>query len=280
MLRTGLMVHRSIFFICFLASVAIAQTAREPFAIKQLQAEEASAKKDFDAAIRLYTEAIELFPKLNEVTPEFRDSTKTAASLRYESLHRLYLGRFWAYLRNGLEKEAQADVTRSLIVLNEKIDRSLKEGRSLRKKVDLEAERRLDRPSSHNSILLAAGTVFFGVSSTCRTVRSIYRDDPRLSNSVPRRFLLDEKIVNTLAAIDAPCQEARFGRAEVAATAMIEVQNRSQNFIALSLANELVFDFPKNADAYRLRARVNRYLGDERQALTDEEKANDLGRET
>ena len=278
MLRNGMVISRSIIFIFILTSGVFAQAAREPYAIKQSQAREAVLKKDFESAIRLYSEAIVLFPKFDEYTPQPNGPGAPDVLHRYDDLRDLYLGRFRAYLHKGLEMEAQADLTRSLIVIKAKIDRSLNEGKALYSKVDIDAERRIKRPSVHNSTLLEAGSVFSIVVSTCRTVRSIYRDDPRLVNSIPKRFLLDERDVNALASIDATCQEARFARANVAATAMIDVQNRSQNFIALSLANELVIDFPNNADAYRLRARVNKYLGDEKQSTADEEKANELVR--
>lgn len=71
-------------------------------------------------------------------------------------------------------------------------------------------------------------------------------------------------------------EEALFGKAEAYAASMIEVGNKGHSFWALKSADELIAAFPKNVEAYRLRAKINRHWGGEEAASADEQKAKEL----
>lgn len=263
------------------ALVAHAQGPVDPFRVKQKEAVEYLKKKDYDTALRLYSEAIELFPKTDEFTPKLKTPLASEGNLspgEYRGLDALYMGRFWVYLGKNETELAQADLNRSLIVLDTEKKREYKRARSLRSSVSLERERKIENPHSHNSELIRSAFLFNVIGQSCSRGRSKYTYSLKkdFGPTIPEKFLLDKTAASLLLQLGKTCEAARFGEAEAFATSAIELNNRSHAFNTLKLANELVQSYPQNGEAYRLRSKVNRFLGNEQQAILDDQKVREL----
>lgn len=257
------------------------QTSADLFRIKQNEGTDAFKKKDFDRALVLYSEAIDSFPKADAFTPLPKESTPGEDRLappEFRGLENLYLARFWVHLAKNDSDSAQADLNRSLIVLDKEKKRELDRARSLRSSVNLEIERKIPDPSSHNSDLIRAGFMFNIIGQSCSRIRNSYTYKPKkdFGPTIPQRFLSDKDAASLLSAIEKTCETAKLGEAESFTMSAIELNNRARTFQALKLANELVQRYPQNVEAYRLRSKVNRAMGNEQQALHDDQKVKDL----
>ncbi len=262
-------------------SAGFGQISVEAFRLKQREAAASVKKGDLEAALRLYSEAIEVFPKSDDFTPLPRVPAPEEGNLaprEFRGLDILYLSRFWVHLAKKDDDLAQADLNRSLIVLSKEKKREVADARLSRSTIDLERERKIENPNSFNSELIKAGFMFNVIGQSCNRIRSTYIYNPKkdYGPSIPERFLKDRVVVDLLSDLDKTCESARFGEAEVYATSAIELSNRERSFQALKLANELVQRYPRNADAFRLRAKVNRFMLNDHQALLDEQKAKEL----
>lgn len=134
-------------------------------------------ERDFGLAITFYAEAIDLFPKLDAFTPKNKTpepSEGNLASGEYRGLDILYLRRFWAYLGKNETELAQADLNRSLVVLNLELGRDFERAKSLRSAVRIEVEGKIENPHAHNSDLIKAGFLFGGIGWSCSRIKSRY----------------------------------------------------------------------------------------------------------
>lgn len=262
-------------------SAGFSQINVEVSRVKQEEAAASFKKGDLEAALRLYSEAIEVFPKSDDFTPLPRVPAPEEGNLaprEFRGLDMLYLSRFRVHLARNDDDLAQADLNRSLIVLSKEKKREVAEAQLGRSRIDLERERKIENPNFFNSELIKAGFMFNIIGQSCNRIRSTYTYNPKddYRRSIPERFLKDRAVVDLLSDLDKTCESARFGEAEVYATSAIELRNRERSFQALKLANELVQRYPRNADAFRLRAKVNRFMLNDQQAVRDEQKAEEL----
>jgi len=281
MTKRSLMAFWTVVFLFTFSIIAYGQRSPEPYRVKQNEAVAALKERDFESAIRLYSHAIDLFPKLDAFTPKRKIPEPAEGNLapgEYRGLDSLYLGRFWAYLGKHETESAQADLNRSLTVLDLELKREYERAKTLRSSVKIDVEKKIESPNSHNSDLIKAGFLFGGIGWSCLRIKSRYTYSPKrdFGGTIPEKFLKDETAVKLLNEIRSTCEAAQFGKAEVYMVSMIELRIRSHNFAALQLANELVRDYPTNIESYRLRSKVNRFLGNEEQALFDEQKVKDL----
>lgn len=279
--RSGWITCWTLTFLLFLVSTEYGQRTPEVYRTAQGKAVAAMKERDFGSAIKLYAEAIDLVPKLDEFTPKIKTAESSEGNLapgEYRGLDTLYLGRFWAYLGKNETELAQADLNRSLIVLNLELGRDFEKAKSLRSAVKIEIEKKIENPNSHNSDLIKAGFLFNGIKWSCSRIYSRYTYSPKIDfgPTIPQRFLSNESVLKLLAEIGKHCEAAQFGEAEAFVSSMIDLQNRSHNFVGLKLANELVAGFPKKIESYQVRAKVNRFLGNEQQASFDEQKVREL----
>jgi tetratricopeptide (TPR) repeat protein len=258
-----------------------AQQPPEPWQMKMLEAAGKMNDGDYDAAIVLYSEALDLFPKDSAFVPKVRILTKYEKNVEpqeYRGLNGLYLARFGAYLAKGDEYRAQMDFNSNLRVRKMYSERRLSRANELRAEVRLENERRLEQPNHTNSKLIKAAALFTDATTNCLQTLSESRYEwlKGVRGQVPERFVKDPEASQLLDKISKICEVAGIGNVEARVYSAIDVQNRSMRFSALQASNELVFRYPTNAHALRLRARIAREWGLVEQALSDELKANEL----
>lgn len=251
----------------------------EPARLAAERAAAAMRTGDFDAAIRHYTEAIDLFPKTDAFTPKSRvpDTAQGAfASDEYRGLDILYFGRFSAHLRKKDLTSAETDLQNSLVVVVGEVTRDLARARSRRSNVDLAAERKIDQPNSHNSELMRAASLFVNIDYRLSSIRARYSSDWRSEKTIPKELTSKEPFVKLLDEIRKAREAAQFGKAEAYVVSAVDVLDRSNNFWALKYANEVVVAYPGNIEAYGLRAKVHRFLGNEQPALEDERRIEQI----
>lgn len=261
-------------------SLSSAQTPPEAYVEVAKQAAAALKARDLDTAIRLYTEAIDIFPKIDAFTPKSKPRLATdrdAEINEYSGLDRLYRERVWAYWDKKDADRAEADANASLIVIQKQIERNAGLAGRLRSGVDLAAEKKNGNPNSYNSMLIKAAFSFGVIKMQCTAVFDIYRMDALIERmSPPRAIMAKQSVADNIVILRDKCRAAQYGEAEAFSTVVVETGNRTYFFTAQKVANELVVAFPSDAESYRVRARVNRYLGNERQALADEQKVTEM----
>lgn len=268
-------------FVLLLAALAafpvFAQRAKEPYAEASQRAAAAMNRGDYGAAVELYTEAINLFPKIDAYTPKNKKlklSGGGTLETPYTGLEALYWSRARAYLIKRNLNEAEIDYAGAMTVLKYEIAKNIDKAKSLRRNADIKKERENGHSDIYNSSL--ARTAFdFGVAmQACDKAK--YLNQKRIRFYQELKIPLAEKNIKGFDEVLKYQEEAYFGKAEAQATLMIEVENRAYAFWALKSSDELIAAFPDNVEAYRLRAKVNRHWGREAAALADEQKAEEL----
>jgi hypothetical protein len=257
----------------------LAQETKEPYLEAAQRAGEAMRKGDLSAAIELYTEAVNLFPKNDAYTPKNRKIKLADGKFietPYTGLESLYWSRGAVYLSRRNMKEAEIDFANALTVLKYDTAKNIEKAKSLRRRADIKKERENGRSTIYNSDL-ARSAFDFGVAlDTCRKAKYFNQKRRRFYQELKMPLAPEEQNIRGFDEIVKYEEAAIFGRTEAQATLMIEVENKAYAFWALKSANEFIAAFPGNVEAYRLRARINRYSGREADAAADDQKAGQL----
>ena len=256
-----------------------AQQTKEPYAEASQRAAAAMNRGDYGAAVELYTEAINLFPKIDAYTPKNKKlklSGGETLETPYTGLESLYWSRARAYLMKRNLNEAEIDYASAMTVLKYEIAKNIDKAKSLRRNADIKKERENGRSDIYNSSLARAAFDFSHALQAYDKAKYLNQKRQKFYWELKIPLAPAEKNIKGFDEILKYQEEAYFGKAEAQATLMIEVENRAYAFWALKSADELIAAFPDNVEAYRLRARVNRHWGREAAALADEQKAGEL----
>lgn len=258
-----------------------AQGAKEPYLQAVQFAGQAMRQKDYDAAIKFYTEAIDLFPKVDAFTPKNKKiklANGEFEEIPYEGLDSLYSARAKAYLQKDNLDAAEADYMNSLTVIKYKIVGSLENAKKYREDVDISKEKKIGIAGWHNSDLVRAVYAFETVLQLTQKAKWLSYENEIHSNLTIRRLKPTAKtrILAFIEEIIKFNEDAHLGKTEAYATSMIEVGNKAHNFSALKSADDYVAAFPNSIKAYRLRAKIYRHWGREAEALADEQKIKEL----
>jgi tetratricopeptide (TPR) repeat protein len=271
-----------IFALLFAATTAVsvlAQQPKEPYLEAAERAALAMRERDFDAAIRFYTEAIDLFPKINAYVPKNRVIKLADGKFTenpYTGLDTFYASRAVARLNKRELKAAENDYADALKVLKHEIKKNLDKANNSRGSADIKKESKIGLAHHQNSDLMRAVFSFSGALTACE--KAVWLNRKRKENYRDLRIPLsmDEQNIAGFDEIVKDKEKSLFGRAEAYAVSAIEAENKAHSFWALKYADELVAAFPNNIEAYRLRAKVNRHWKRDEAALADDRKAADL----
>lgn len=275
-------ITNGVFFLLLVALAAFSVSAlqtKEPYLELSRRAAEAMKRADYSAAVELYTEAINLFPKVDAYTPKNKklklSDGKTLETL-YTGLEALYWSRAGAHLMKGSRNEADIDYANAMTVIKYEISKNIDKAKSLRRNADIKKERENGHSDIFNSSL-ARSAFDFGIAlQACDKAKYLNQKRENFYRELKIPLPPAEKDIKGFDEVLKYQEEAYFGKAEAQATLMIEVENRAFAFWALKSTNELIAAFPNNVEAYRLRARVNRHWGRDAAAQADEEKAGEL----
>lgn len=272
----------SIFGLLFIALTTISNYAQEPkelYVRAYQRAARAMHDGDIDAAIKFYTQAINIWEKIEAFTSK-NEKIKVAdgrcLETTYTSLEPVHFGRAKAYLQKGNLEAAEEDYMFSLIFTKNKIVKNLDEANKNRDCADINKEKKPGFDNTGNSFLMRAASIFNYVLHLTNPERWLtfkneeYKTILRMKTSTQNRIfsLFDEIIKHH--------EEAHFGKTEAYVASMSKAGNKANNFEALNSANNYVVAFPESIRAYRLRAKIYRHLGYEQAALADEQKAGEL----
>jgi len=266
-------------FIALTTFSSLAQQPKEPFQQVWERASMAMRQKEYDAAVLLYTEAINLFPEIDAYTPKnekLNSSKGKFIETPYTGLQALYLGRAKAYSNKGNLEEAENDYSNAFNVIRSKITKRLNEAKSERGRVNIKKEKKSAYHRVDDSNLFRAARHFMNVLQICEEAKYVNYQRERDYWELRIKLLPSEQNVIGFDDVAIYKKEAFFGQAEALATLLIEVGTKEHSFITLKSANELVAAFPSNIEAYWLRAKVNRQLGRDEFALADEQKVKEL----
>ncbi len=261
---------------------SLAQTIKEPYQQAAESAALAMRQGNFDEAIKFYTEAIKLFPKVDDFTPQNRKinlSDGKFTETPYIGLEGFYFARANAFLHKHNIKESENDYKNAMTVLEYEITKNLNKAKKYLTEADIRKEKALGSANSWNSDLVRAVFAYEVVSRACEKAQAFnYR---RRENYARLKIPLsaDEQNISEFDEIIKNRKTALYGKAETYAISMIEVGNKAHSFWALKSSNELITAFPDYAEAYRLRAKVNRYWNREAAAVADEQKAEEFDKQ-
>jgi tetratricopeptide (TPR) repeat protein len=255
------------------------QPPKEPYLEAARRAGEAMRRGDFSAAVELYTEAVNLFPKIDAYTPKSKKLELTGGGFveaPYTGLDGLYASRARAYLLRRNFAEAGNDYANALTVLKYEITKNIEKAKNLRRTADIKKERENAHSTIYNSNLARAAFDFSVALQACDRARHLNQSRIRFYAESGMPLAPEERNIRGFDQIVKYKEEALFGKAEAEATLMIEVENREYAFPALKSSEELIAAFPGSVEGYRLRARVYRRWGREAEALADEQRAGEL----
>lgn len=271
-------------FALFLATAAttvsiLAQQPKEPYLEAAERAASAMRQRDFDAAIRFYTEAIDLFPKINAHIPKNRVIKLADGKITetpYIGLDAFYASRALAHLNKSELKAAENDYADALKVLKYEITKNLDSASASRNAADIKKESKIGLAHHQNSDLMRAVFSFDGALAACEKAVWLNRKRKENYRQLKIPLSVDEQNIPGFDEIVKNKEKSLFGRAEAYAVSAIEAENKAHSFWALKFADELVAAFPSNIEAYRLRAKVNRHWKRNDAALADERQAASL----
>lgn len=266
-------------FVVLTTCSGLAQEPKEPFQAAWEQANLALRRSDFDTAVKLYSQAISLFPKIDSFTPKNK-MLKLADGRKIESpyygLESLYFGRAQAYLRKREPEQAENDFASSLMVLKVEIAKRIDKAKTQRSNVNLKKEKESPYNSLDNSDLAKTAFSYSGALQTSDKASYFNGKRRRYYQELNIPLPQDKQDIGVFNEIVKLREDAFFGTAEAYTTLMLEVGNKNYAFLALKWLNEFIAAFPNNVKAYELRAKVHAQIGNREYALADQKKINEL----
>jgi tetratricopeptide (TPR) repeat protein len=146
-----------IFGLLFIALTAVssyAQVPKDPYLQVAHRAELARREGDYDTAIKFYTEAIDLFPKIDAFTPKNRKinlGNGKFLETPYTGLDGLYLSHAKAYLQKRNFEAAKEDYVNTLTIIKYEVTKNLDKAKKYRDSVDISKAKKIGLASSHDS---------------------------------------------------------------------------------------------------------------------------------
>jgi tetratricopeptide (TPR) repeat protein len=266
-------------FVFQMANLGLAQEPKERFQQMGEKAWAAFQQKDFSATVELFTEAINLFPKLDAFTPKNKKlyaGNGKFIETPYVGLESFYWLRGIAYLNKGNIEQAENDFANALNVVKTEYSKKLAEAKSFRNSADIKKEKSLPYNSFDNSNLFKAATSFQRALPICEKAKRLNLgrklNYEKLSITIP----LNLPNISGFEEIASCGEESLFGSAEAYTTLVKEVGNVNHTFMALKTLNEFIAAYPDNIKAYQLRAKIHSQMGRMDFAAADEKKIKEL----